>query len=147
MANAVASGAYSLGAVTVAEAMHSGVVVCTAETPLHAVASAMSRYGIHAVVVEPAAMAARGTRVWGVLSAADLIAAGANHSGGHVTAAQLAQTPLVTLRPEDTLARACVLMKEFRTTHALVVAPDSDRPIGVISTLDVARALAVEARA
>jgi CBS domain-containing protein len=33
-------------------------------------------------------------------------------------------------------------MTEYQTTHLIVVEPESDRPVGVVSTLDIARTLA-----
>jgi CBS domain-containing protein len=45
------------------------------------------------------------------------------------------------VRPDDTLMRAAQLMTEHAVTHLLVVDPAGGLPVGVLSTLDVARAL------
>ena len=42
----------------------------------------------------------------------------------------------------DDLARGARLMVEHDLSHLIVVEPRSTRPIGVLSTLDIARALA-----
>ena len=49
------------------------------------------------------------------------------------------------VRPEVfhlVLARAAQLMIEVEVSHLIVIEPHSARPIGVLSTLDVAQALA-----
>jgi CBS domain-containing protein len=56
----------------------------------------------------------------------------------------VAATPVVTVAPEETLVRAAQLMRENATAHLLVVESDTRTPIGVLSTLDIARALAAE---
>jgi CBS domain-containing protein len=42
----------------------------------------------------------------------------------------------------DELAHAAQLMVEHEVSHLIVVEPQSTRPVGVVSTLDIARALA-----
>lgn len=138
---------YGLDAVTVEQAMHPGVLTCAPETPLRDVATAMARYRIHAVVVydEPQE-SDEATLVWGVVSDTDLLAAAATEGVDDRTAGTAARTPLVTVRREDTLKHACELMDERGITHAVVISSYSERPLGVVSALDVARALAVEPR-
>jgi CBS domain-containing protein len=138
---------YGLDAVTVEQAMHPGVLTCAPETPLREVAIAMARYRIHAVVVyaEPEE-SDEATLVWGVVSDADLVGAAALNDVDGRTAGQAARTPLVTVRREDTLRHACELMTERDVTHAVVISSYSERPLGVVSALDVARALALEPR-
>ena len=43
--------------------------------------------------------------------------------------------------PNDTLEHAAQLMTEYATSHLVVVEPDTDHPVGVLSTLDIARAI------
>jgi CBS domain-containing protein len=43
--------------------------------------------------------------------------------------------------PRESLLRAAQLMTEHATAHLIVVDPESGRPVGVLSTLDVARSL------
>ena len=51
-----------------------------------------------------------------------------------------AATAALTVRPTETIQRAAQLMTEHATAH-LVVVDEERRPLGVISTLDIAAAL------
>ena len=122
---------------TVGETMTAGVITCLPETPLATVARMMTSYRVHAIVVfgHDDDLAP-----WGVVSDMDLVSA----LGGHATAGSIAASPVVTTTPDDSLLRAVQLMREHATTHLLVEAPETHLPIGVLSTLDVARAFAAE---
>jgi CBS domain-containing protein len=133
----------SLEQITVSEAMHPGVVTCPRETPLRAVARMMSIYRIHAVVVfgeEPDDVGA--AELWGVVSDLDLVNAASAGELEDRTAGGTAVTPIVMVDSHDTLAHAAQLMSEHEVTHLVVAHPDSGRPIGIVSTLDLARVLA-----
>ena len=121
---------------TVGEAMTPGVLTCLPVTPLRDVARMMARHRVHAIVV--LGMDDR-LRPWGVVSDLDLVGAiGANANAGAVAA-----SPVVTVTPEVPLEHAAALMTEHQTSH-LVVETDGGLPVGVISSLDLARALAAE---
>jgi CBS domain-containing protein len=80
---------------------------------------------------------------WGLVSDLDLVAA----TGGDIdqrSAGESAVTPLVTVRSDDSLARAAQLMNEYNVAHLAVLDPATRRPIGVLSTLDLARVVAEE---
>jgi len=130
----------SLEQLLVADAMHPGVVTCTPETPLRDVAWMMGVYRIHAVVVygEPGE---EGPELWGVVSDLDLVEAAAAGDFEETTAARIAGTPLLMAEPTDTLTRAAQIMSENEVAHLIVLNRPSGRPIGVISTLDIARRL------
>ena len=121
---------------TVGEAMTPGVLTCLPVTPLRDVARMMARHRVHAIVVF-----ATDDRLhpWGVVSDLDLVTA----IGTHANAGAVAGSPVVTVVPDMPLERAAALMAENETSHLLVVS-DRGLPIGVLSTLDVARALAAE---
>jgi CBS domain-containing protein len=123
---------------TVGEAMTPGILTCLPVTPLRAVAQMMTTHRVHAIVVfghEDSLLP------WGVLSDLDLV--GAIES--RATAGAVAASPIVTVTPGDSLLHAAQLMREHSTTHVIVVADESSPlPIGVLSTLDVARAFAAE---
>jgi CBS domain-containing protein len=128
----------------VRDAMHPGVLTAPPEAALRDVAVMMARYGIHAVVVfTEDADVDSALGVWGVVSDADLVAAAAAGDVDDRTAGGTARTPLVTVRPYESLQRVAELMREHRVTHVVVVTPESERPVGVVSTLDVARQLAL----
>ncbi len=122
---------------TVGDAMSPGVITCLPETPLRIIARMMATYRVHSIVVfghdDDVAP-------WGVVSDMDLIGA----IGGNATAGAIAATPVVTTTPAETLVRAAQLMREHATAHLLVVADETRLPIGVLSTIDVARSLAAE---
>jgi CBS domain-containing protein len=126
---------------TVADAMRPGVMSCEPDVAAVDVARTMATHHIHAVVVEGIKLdAVHGEElVWGVVSDLDLVRAA--HTGiDDLTAADLAATEPVTVEPATPLAEAARLMDEHDTAHLIVV--DDGRPVGMLSTLDIAGALA-----
>jgi CBS domain-containing protein len=132
-----------LDEITVAEAMHPGVLTCPLETPLRDVARMMSLYRIHAVVAYGEdSDDAEGPGLWGVVSDLDLVQAAVSGDFADRTARGSAVTPALMIRTDDTLQHAAQLMSEHDVTHLVVADHGSTRPVGVLSTLDLARALA-----
>ena len=125
----------------VSEAMHEGVVTCPPEMPLREVAELMASQRIHAVVVftDGDGVQHDGRR-WGVLSDLDLV--DSVEALTTRTAEKAAATPVVMITPGEPLRRAAELMTQYRTTHLIVVDSHTTRPIGVVSSLDVAQAIA-----
>jgi CBS domain-containing protein len=80
----------------------------------------------------------------GVISQTDLVVARSSGLiGGNwerVLVRHLMTAPAVTVRTGTSLARAAQLMVS-RHIHRLVVVDDEDRPIGVVSSLDLLRVL------
>ena len=125
----------------VAEAMTPTVVHCRPDTSLRDVARLMTTRGIHAVYVfgdvldedEPPAL-------WGLVTDLDLVAAwpvlDERSAGG------TAVTPLVMVPSNEPLGRAAQLMAESGTAHLAVTDPLTGSPVGVLSTLDIARVIA-----
>jgi CBS domain-containing protein len=95
---------------------------------------------VHCVVVESGSGDAG--PLWGVVSGLDLVAAASVRGLGEQTAGGSAASPVVTIPGGETLERAAQLMTEHGTTHIIVV--EHGRPVGVLSTLDIAEALASE---
>lgn len=127
----------------VVEAMHPGVIACPFETSLQTVARMMATYRVHAVVVlAHEGDEAPGGTLWGVVSDTDLLQAARGPDFELQTAHELAATPAMTVASSESLDRAVQLMVENELSHLIVVERRSKRPIGVLSTLDVARALA-----
>lgn len=139
MGGATLSPDEALGAVKVASAMHEGLVTCPGDASLVQVAATMAEHGIHCVLVSDLAVA--GAPAWGVVSDLDL-ASSATGRGVTRKARDLAGTPVVRVAPDDTLEHAAQLMAEYQTSHLVVVDPARSEPVGVVSTLDVAGALA-----
>jgi CBS domain-containing protein len=135
----------SLDEARVADFMHGMIVTCTSSTPLAEVAERMTTMRIHSVVVLQEF--GRGPSLelgWGIVSDLDLVAAAAAGQGAR-TAGEIAASPPVTIDRDEPLARAAQLMAEHNTSHLMVVATGRERPVGVISTLDIARCLALRA--
>jgi CBS domain-containing protein len=132
----------SLGDLCVADAMHAGVLTCSLATPLRLVAQMMVTHRIHCVVVYEGDGGLPGTdSLWGVVSDLDLVAAAITQDLDERTAGATAASPVVMVPPTETLERAAQLMQEYGTAHLVVVDPESVQPVGVLSTLDIARLL------
>jgi CBS domain-containing protein len=101
----------------------------------------MASYRVHAIVVHADEVPLPGGDAWGVVTDADLVRAALDNGVDVLTAKQVAATPAVIVFSSDPLERAMQLMAEHEVTHVIVVERHSGRPIGVLSTLDVARAL------
>jgi CBS domain-containing protein len=125
---------------TVADAMHHGLVTCAVDTPLSKVAQMMAGHRIHCVVVHSGED--QGAHFWCVVSDLDLAAAFARRELETTTAGSIAATPAITVSKREALRRAAQLMTEHEVTHLVVVDSRSLRPVGVISTLDIARVVA-----
>ena len=130
-----------LDLMTVEDHMHAGVVACDPGTSLTDVAEILSDHRIHCVVVAGIDTTSDGSRLtWGTLTDRDLIRALDSREAG-VTAGPIAATEIVTVDPSESLDRAVQLMNEHEITHLVVV--EKDFPVGVISSLDIARAACV----
>ena len=127
-----------LDAISVREAMHEGVLSCPTDAPLSTVAELMAAEGVHCVVVTDR----DDVGVWGVISDLDLVAAAGVRDLDAQSAGGSAATPALAIAPGETLQRAAQIMTEHAAAHLLVVDDTSGRPVGVLSTLDVARLLA-----
>ncbi len=129
--------------ITASEVMHHGVIAAPPQTPLADVASQMAQNGVHCVVVEGLARSRGGQEslVWGILSDLDLMRAVA---AGRLdaSAGEFAATEIVSVESTEQVEDVASLMAEHECTHLVVVSPQSGEPVGVVSSLDVARALA-----
>jgi CBS domain-containing protein len=133
----------SSSTIAVGEVMHAGVIDCPPQTPLHRVAALMAERGVHCVIVDGLARGPGHTEqlVWGIVSDVDLMrAAGSGQLDGE--AGRVAVTEIVTVEAGEDVERAAQLMGEHDCSHLVVVDEDAGRPLGVISSLDVARAVA-----
>jgi CBS domain-containing protein len=129
-------------AARVGDAMSRGVISCPAETPLRVVARMMATFGVHAIFVfEHQDEDDEAPRLWAVVSDLDLVAA-TELDLDTITAGATAVTPFVTVSADSPLGEAATLMAQHGIAHLAVTDPLTRRPIGVVSTLDVARAVA-----
>jgi CBS domain-containing protein len=133
-----ALGAFDYEHATVGDAMRQEVIYCPPEASLRTVAQIMAGDRIHCVVV--------GTEQgWGVVTDHDLLRA-AERGIDALSAGDVMAGDLPTVAVDEPLDRARKLLLEHEVSHALVVDAQSERPVGVLSTLDVASVLAIGRR-
>lgn len=116
----------------VADAMRPGLISCPPEASMREVAVIMTTNHVHAVVVRGVA----GGGAWGVVTDRDLVAIASGAEAQN--AGSCASEVLVTIAPDERLEVACELMRAHGVSHVMVVDPDRNQPLGVVSTLDIA---------
>jgi CBS domain-containing protein len=132
------SGSYltpSFDHARVGDAMRPGVFACDPETPLVTVAQRMATEHVHAIVVLETA-GATDARPWAVVTDRDVLRSAPDIAGR--TAADAATGEVLLARPEEPLSDVAARMVERGTSHAVVVESGTGRPVGVLSTLDIA---------
>jgi CBS domain-containing protein len=138
----IAQPASPLAGTTVRSAMQLGLFYCLPEEDLHTLARMMAERSIHCVVIGGIERPPGDERPsWAIVSDLDLVR-GLQEPAGAQLAGDLATTDVVSVSPHDTLETAARLMTEHATAHLLVASPDSGIPVGILSTLDIARAAA-----
>ena len=120
---------------TVGDAMRPWVLTCDAATPLVTVAQRMAGEHVHAIVVIDDAGGGE-RRPWAVVTDRDLLRVSARID--ELTAGEAATGEVLEARADDRLADAARRMAEHGVTHMLVVDDRNGRPVGVLSTLDIA---------
>jgi CBS domain-containing protein len=120
--------------------MHAGLIECAPDDDVATVARTMARHRVHCVVV--AGIERRGTSgqhlTWGILSDLDLVRA-LREGAVDRPAGELAGSEVILVDPDDTLEHAAQLMADHEVAHLVVAPADPARPLGMVSTLDVAR--------
>ena len=127
---------------TVADAMHHGVMACDPEATVTEVARMMATHHVHCITVVGVSTGESGeTLSWGVISDRELLAAGLAGENGQ-SARSLASHHVLTVEPATPLREAGEIMLTTGASHLLVISPDTQHPVGVVSTLDIAGVLA-----
>ena len=122
---------------TVADAMHPGIVSCSSDATLRDVARLMATRQVHCVAVSGISEDDRGERlVWGLISDVDVMRAGIRVGTDEIAGAQ-AFEPVVSVDPGTPLSEAGELMLKHGVSHVVVIDPATQRPTGVLSTMDV----------
>ena len=121
------------------EAMHPGVITCPHGASLRSVARMMAAYRVHCIVVFDERDGVEGESLWGVVSDLDLAAGLGEGALDERTAGEISASPIVTVSSAETLDRAAQLMSEHGSAHLVVVELETGLPVGVLSTLDLAR--------
>ena len=132
----------SLRSLRVRDGMHSGLISCLPETSLRTVARMMATNRVHAVVVRAHGEAPQRDTQWGIVESSDILRAAANADLRSISARTVMTSPVPIVSPDDDLSLAATRMVVHDLSHVLVVEPSSERPIGILSALDVARASA-----
>ena len=120
---------------TVGDAMRPRVLTCDPATPLVTVAQMMAGEHVHAIVVLGEAGDGE-RRLWAVVTDRDLLRVAARID--ELTAGEAATGEVLEARADERLAEAARRMAEHGVTHMLVVDDRNGRPVGVLSTLDIA---------
>jgi CBS domain-containing protein len=123
----------------VGDAMHPRVLTCDPQTTMVTVAQRMASEHVHAIVVlreSVDAAGAIGRRPWGIITDRDVLRC-ADVIEDRV-ADDVAMGGVLFVHPDDRLTDVAARMLDRQTSHAVVVDPRTDRPVGVLSTLDIA---------
>lgn len=132
----------SMDNATVSDAMHPGIIACDPEATRTEVAKLMAGHQVHCVVVlSPAHDKPTESLAWGIISDLDVLKAGMSDERKQ-TARELAAQPVITVKPPMPLREAAELMVAYGVSHLVVVDPERQRPVGILSSLDIAVALA-----
>lgn len=130
----------SLQHASVSDAMHPGILACEPDASLPEVAQMMATYHVHCVAVVGVSHEEPPCGVWSMISDLDLVRAGIR-DGEAPNARAMAQEPLVTVEPSLPLREAGELMLANGVSHLVVIQPGTQRPIGILSTADIAGVL------
>jgi CBS domain-containing protein len=123
----------------VADAMRPRVLTCDPDTSLVTVAQRMASEHVHAIVVLQETIAPGGEidrRPWAVVTDHDVLRSASAIAGK--TAGDVATGEVLLAGPDDRLPDVAQRMLDHGTSHAVVVEPRTGRPVGVLSTLDIA---------
>ena len=131
----------SLEHATVSDAMHPGILSCEPDATATDVARLMALHHVHCVAVVGISHERPECFVWGIISDLDLVAAGIRDEE-EPTARDLAGQPVITVSPSTSLREASEEMLRNGVSHLVVTDAKAGRPIGILSTLDVAGVLA-----
>jgi CBS domain-containing protein len=123
----------------VSDAMRPRVLTCDPQTSMVTVAQRMASEHVHAIVVLRETIDAGGAierRAWGIVTDRDVLRCAADIDDR--LAEDIALGGVLTVHPDDRLADVAQRMLDQYTSHAVVVEQRTDRPVGVLSTLDIA---------
>jgi CBS domain-containing protein len=123
----------------VADAMHPRVLTCEPDTMLVTVAQRMASEHVHAIVVMRETIGTEGeiaSLPWAVVTDHDILRSAPLIA--ELTAGDVATGEVLLAQPDARLTDVADRMLEHGTSHVVVVEPRTGRPVGVLSTLDIA---------
>lgn len=130
-----------LKAITVAEVMNPGIVSCSQTATATEIARVMASCRVHCLAVIGLSHAADSQpRIWGIVSDLDVLRS-VTDPDSPSTAQELAQEPVITVRPTTTIHEAAEAMVRYGAHHIVVADPELHTPLGILSTLDIAEIL------
>jgi len=131
---------------TVGELMSTNPIVVSADAPLAEAARLLEQHHVHGLPV----VDALGGLV-GVVSQTDMLRARATDDlwarWPGLRVRHLMTSPALTIAAEAGIAAAAVRMERERVHRLIVVGPDGQTPVGVVSTTDLVHAMVEEAPA
>ncbi len=130
----------SLESKRVSDVMHPGVMTCHSGSTLHDVARTMATHGVHSVAIW-GDEDADSIGFQGMISALDLLSALMRGESLASSALVAARKDVHTVRASAPLSEGARLMVDEKASHVIVLADDRVRIVGVLSALDVTRAL------
>jgi CBS domain-containing protein len=130
----------SLDTTRVSDVMHPGVMTCHSGSSLHEVARTMATHGVHSVAIW-GDEGQDSIGFLGIISALDLLSAVMRGEPLSSSALVAARQDVHTVRASAPLSEGARLMADERATHVIVLDDERDRIVGVLSALDVTRAL------
>jgi predicted transcriptional regulator len=138
----VPAGARDVREMRISELMHAGLASCQRDATAVEIARIMSKCRVHLVVVMGVSPARRDQpMIWGVVTDLDLLDA-LRTGKVEATAEDLAGGPVIRIRCTKSVLDAAETMIDHRAQHLVVVDSEGNEPLGIISTLDLARVLA-----
>jgi predicted transcriptional regulator len=126
-----------LARISVADAMHTGILMTDPDTPLRLVARLMAERRVHIVAIAEDGQMRRPLMMVSALDVAALAV-----ECDELTAGDAAQTVMRVVSAGESVEEAARLMAEYRVEHLVVIDPSSAHAEGIISALDVAAVLA-----
>ena len=130
----------SLESKRVSDVMHPGVMTCHSGSTLYDVARTMAAHGVHSVAIwGDDGQDSIGFR--GIVSALDVLSAVMRGESLASSALVSARQDVHTVRAGEPLVEGARLMAEEKASHVIVLDDERDRIVGVLSALDVTRAL------
>ena len=118
--------------------MQLGFFECAPDTGIAAVAAMLATHRIHCLVV-PDVDGGGDRRSWATVSDREVLRALLDGPARR-TAGEIARRDVLGVRPDDSLLHAAGLMMQRDVAHLVVLSPGTERPVGIVSSLDLARA-------
>jgi CBS domain-containing protein len=122
----------------VSDAMRHGILSCRSDASMRDAARTMALHHVHTIIVSDP----RGEAPLGSISDTELVDVLLDKHAEDRPLAEIAQRELLTISADESLIAAARLMRQHHTAHLIVRDPSTQRPVGMLSTLDLAGVLA-----